>query len=355
MAADALPKWIDGLSYTGLSLRRGDLAGVMHDGNALGARAGVRPGGSGLNVTLAGSTITIAAGVAFVQYQSGQGVYRAVLPSASTATLTAAHATLPRIDLVYLRVWDNSVDAGGLNTADAVYLAGTAAASPVAPTPAGTQIYIPLATISVPASGGGSASVSTTVRPFTVAPGGILPSATAPATPYTGQYYDDGTNLLRYNGSSWDTYQKTPGAWTSWTPTWSTQTGLHLPSYGNAVIDCRYSKTGRTVLYYLHIVFGTTTNFGSGAVSSDNWTFSLPAAAATSGVSIGFTSMEPGHSSRATTAMAQVNTDLTTMSFYITGPRIDGTASTGLVDSVTPFTWGSAMRLEASGQYEAAA
>lgn len=200
---ETTPKWMDTLSYTGLSLRRGDILMGMNDGSALGVRAGARPGGGGLNVTLAGSTITVAAGVAMVQYQAGQGAYRACMASSTNLTLTAAHATLPRIDLVYLRVWDNSVDASGLLQADPVYLAGTAAASPVAPTPAGTQIYIPLATITVPQSGGGSPSVSTAVMPFMVAPGGILPSASAPPTPYIGQYYDSGSGLLRWNGTAW--------------------------------------------------------------------------------------------------------------------------------------------------------
>jgi hypothetical protein len=205
----------------------------MGNGTALGSRSGVRPGDPGLTVSLAGSTINVSAGVAAVAY-AGQGVYRAAFPSlVSPGTLTAAHATLSRIDLVYLRVWDNSVDASGLNKADIVYLAGTPASSPVAPTPAGTQIYMPLATINVPPSGGGSPSVSTAARPATVAPGGILPTSAAPSSPYTGQYYDDGTNLLRYNGSGWDTYQKvTTTAWTQ--PTLATGYAHNGNSNGNA-------------------------------------------------------------------------------------------------------------------------
>jgi hypothetical protein len=194
---------------------------VMTDGTALGSRSGVRPGDPGLTVTLAGSTINVSAGVASVAY-AGQGIYRCAFPSSvSPGSLTAAHATLDRIDLVYLRVWDNAVDASGLAKADIVYLAGTPSSTPVAPTPAGTQIYMPLATVTVPHTGAGSPSVSTAVRPYTTAPGGILPSTTAPSTPYTGQYYDNGTNLLRWNGTSWDTYQKV--VTTGWTqPTLAT-------------------------------------------------------------------------------------------------------------------------------------
>ncbi|MFF1281044.1 hypothetical protein [Streptomyces sp. NPDC058299] len=276
---DSLPKWIDGLSYDGLSLRRGDIITGMHDGSALGVRAGVRPGGSGLNVTLAGSTITVAAGVAMVQYQAGQGPYRVCLASATNLTLTAAHATLSRIDLVYLRVWDTLVDASGQKLADVVYLAGTPASSPVVPTPSGTQIYIPLAQITVPPAGGGSATVSTAVTQYTVAPGGILPSPTAPATPYVGQYYDNGTDLLRWNGSSWDSYIKMPGAWTSYTPVWTGSTTN--PSLGNGTLLGRYQKFGRTAVVHINLTPGSTTTYGSG---SYNWT--LPFVSANSGASL---------------------------------------------------------------------
>jgi hypothetical protein len=207
---------IDSLAFTGLEARNVESFQVMGNGTALGSRSGVRPGDPGLTVTLAGTTINCSAGVAAVAWP-GQGVYRVAFPSSvSPGAYTAAHATLNRVDLVYLRVWDNSVDASGLNKGDVVYLAGTPSASPVAPTPAGTQIYMPLATITVlSVSNGSGASVSTSVRPYTVAPGGILPSPTAPGSPYTGQYYDDGTNLLRWNGSSWDTMRKVDTV--SWT------------------------------------------------------------------------------------------------------------------------------------------
>lgn len=195
------PLDVNGLTYDGLELRRAALLGVMSNGVALGARGGVRPGDPGLTTTLAGSTINVSAGACWVPYP-GQGVYRAVLPAAWSGTLTAAHATLPRIDLVYLRVWDNAVDASGLTTGDVVYLAGTASSTPVAPVPAGTVIYVPLATISVPASGGGAAAVSLAVRPVTVAPGGILPDPAA-AGVHAGQYRDTGAGLERYTGSAW--------------------------------------------------------------------------------------------------------------------------------------------------------
>ncbi|MFJ6579237.1 hypothetical protein ACIQMY_25160 [Streptomyces sp. NPDC091368] len=236
------PTWIDNVALTGFGLRRSDSVFTMHSGSALSARSGVVPGTGGLTVSLSGSTITVSAGIAMVYY-AGEGVFRAPMTSSSTLTLTAAHATLPRVDLVYLRVWCNSVDASGLNQADVVYLAGTASSTPATPVPAGTQIYMPLATISVPASGGGSPTVSTAVRPYTVAPGGILPLQTsAPSSPYVGQFYDDQTNLRRWNGSTWDTMAKVETvSWISPSLAANYTTG-DLASNGNANGPIRYRK-----------------------------------------------------------------------------------------------------------------
>ncbi|WP_327703644.1 hypothetical protein OG530_19330 [Streptomyces decoyicus] len=198
---------INGITYDETELRKAALLGVMGNGLAFGGRSGIRPGDPGLTTTLSGTTINVSAGAAFVWY-TAQGAYRAVLPTAWSGVLQAAHATLTRIDLVYLRVWDNTVDGSGFTKGDVVYLPGTPSSTPVAPTPSGTQIGFYLATITVPPTGGGSPSVSLAVRPYTVAPGGILPSSAAPPSPYVGQFYDNGTDLLRWNGASWDTYQK---------------------------------------------------------------------------------------------------------------------------------------------------
>ena len=348
------PWAIDGLAFSGLEARLVESMTVMGNGSALGARSGVRPGDPGLTVTLAGTTINCSAGVAAVAWP-GQGVYRCAFPSSvSPGTYTAAHATLNRIDLVYLRVWDTSVDASGLNKGDIVYLAGTPSASPVAPTPSGTQIYMPIATITVlSVSNGGTASVSTAARPFTVSPGGILPSSTAPSSPYTGQYYDDGTNLLRWNGSSWDTYLKMPGAMTPWTPAWSTSTGLHLPTYGNATIDCAYTKLGRLVIFNFSVIFGSTTNFGSGATGADNWVFALPFTAVRTTYPIGKASMEPG-TSKAVSGLAQTTSDGTGMLIYVDSGRPDaGTVAAGVADSISPWVWASTNKVTIQGQYEA--
>lgn len=204
MATD--PLWLPSTSYDETELRKMDLALAMADGTSLGARPGIRPGDPGLTVTVSAGTVNVSAGVACL-WRSGQGLYRAQIPATSPGSLAAANASFARIDLVYLRVYDTSVDASGFRKADVVLLTGTASASPVAPTPGATEIYIALATINVPSTGGGgtgAATVSSAVRQITVAPGGILPvasgSAPAPAAAAAGTvfYYTD-TDVFAYN------------------------------------------------------------------------------------------------------------------------------------------------------------
>jgi len=339
------------LSYSGQNLRDALRAFVMSTGATFGARSGVRPGDPGLAVSLAGSTINVSPGTGiFTQH----GVYIGVLTSTWSGTLNAAHATLDRIDLVYLRIWDTDFDATGLRKTDVVYLAGTASSTPVAPTPGGTEIYLPLATITVPHSGGGSPSVSTAVLPYTVAPGGILPlQSSAPSSPYVGQYYDDNTNLRRWNGSSWDTFQKVPGASTPWTPIWSTSTGSHSPSFGNATIDCRYYKLGRLVTFWMNIVFGSTTNFGSGATTSDNWQFTLPVTSAMVNYPVANVMFEPG-TSRGVAGNAITTGDGLNIQLQVGSGAVNGTAlNSGVVDSLSPWTWAATNKFHLVGQYEA--
>lgn len=267
------PLWAPGLSYDQLELRVMDSPMLMANGTAGGSRAGIRAGDPGLAVSLAGTTINVTGGPG-AAHRAGQGVYRFQLGSTSPGTLTAAHASFTRIDLVYARVWDNSVDSSGLYKADAVYLAGTPSGSPVAPTPGATEIYIPLATITVPSTGGGgtgAATVSSTVRQVTVAPGGMLPVTSAADIAIAGTY----TGQARYNtvrgcpeywsGSAW----LAQGDWAAYTPTW----GGALVTMGAAVSTGRWTRIGSTIHVHAKIVWGT-----SSAISSGNLTVTAPAA-----------------------------------------------------------------------------
>lgn len=258
------PTWINASagspSYDATDLRRVDALMSMTNGVGVGAQSGIRPGG-GYTTTLASSTISVSAGVAFV-YVAGEGMYRVAMTSSWSGTLTAADATYTRIDLVYLRVWDDDVDASGLRQGDIVYLAGTPSATPSAPTPAGTQLYMPLATITVPASGGGSASVSTSIRPVTVAPGGISPYSSQDGF-YEGQYRDSGSTLQRYTGSAWEDMQKVvTSSWT--TPTLATG----FAHNGNSQGDVRYRKITIAGSDFMEWEGGMTITYASNAIQN---------------------------------------------------------------------------------------
>ncbi|SED27286.1 hypothetical protein SAMN05216532_4024 [Streptomyces sp. 2231.1] len=67
------------------------------------------------------------------------------------------------------------------------------------------------------------------------------------------------------------------GAWTVYTPTWTASTTN--PSLGNGSITGRYMKIGRSVFVHIQLTMGSTTTFGSG-----NYNFSLPFAAASTGI-----------------------------------------------------------------------
>ncbi|MFJ8474193.1 hypothetical protein [Kitasatospora sp. NPDC094011] len=272
------PLWEPSLAYSEVDLRSMDSMLAMSDGTVLGSRPGARPGDQGLAVTLSSTTINVGAGVACL-YRSGQSLYRAYLAATSPGSLAAANATYSRIDLVYLRVWDTAVDATGLRKADAVYLQGTAQAAPVAPSPGATEIYIPLATITVPPTGGGSPTVNTSVLPVTVAPGGILPVTSSADIALPGNY----AGQTRYNtvrgcpefwtGSAW----AAQGDWQPFTPTWTANTTN--PTLGSGTLTSRWTKIGRTVHWCGQLTCASNST-GGGSI----WFMSLPTPAVAAGL-----------------------------------------------------------------------
>jgi hypothetical protein len=253
-------------SYTAAELRQAMALGVMYDGRLLGGRQGVRPGGNQLRVTLVGSTITVQAGVGVLDpaLTTPQGPYWYAIPASETHTLTAAHATNPRKDIVIARVYDHDEDASGLRLARTEYIAGTPNPAPVEPAiPAGADR---LATIDVPASPG-AASV-TDRRRYTVAPGGIVPVSAAAeiSAAVEGRYRDrlDTNVLQRDSGAAWETVAD-PNmfkAWTAYVPAW-TSSGTP-PAIGNGTAEGRYLIVGKIGIATGRLAFGSTTTFGTG-------------------------------------------------------------------------------------------
>lgn len=134
-------------------------AAFVHTTNALGVRSGVIPNGglTALWTTAQGTpnmTVNVAVGQAVVQGSTTttQGPYIFTSDAAKTVTIAAAHATLPRIDVVAVRIRDSNVSGSGLD-GDIVAITGTAASTPSAPGfPADGASYLALAHLTVGAA-----------------------------------------------------------------------------------------------------------------------------------------------------------------------------------------------------------
>lgn len=160
--------------------------------------------------------------------------------------------------------------------------------------------------------------------------------------------------------SSWKKYVHDPGAWTTWTPTWSTTSGLHLPAWGNTTPNFKAHKLGKKVDVQFDVTFGTTANFGTSPTTSDNWTFSLPAAwpmASTApGTFLGIGDMYVNATNLGFTRIKYNNS--TSISFGILMTFVANALGGGIggdVDSITPWTWASGNAIRGTFSYETTA
>jgi len=201
------PMAITGLSLSALEYRRAQAALLTHHDNGLSAMPGAL---HGLGCSVSGLTLTVAAGSAVLTPSTGaNGSYLAVLASAETATITAQDATYARIDRVALRIYDTEVDGSGYSKAAVEIIAGTPAASPVAPTlPTGR---LEIAQLQVPKSGAGSITVvdkrlwtATLGAPIMAASYATLPSGTMSFLRVGQRAITlDGPVTWRWTGTEW--------------------------------------------------------------------------------------------------------------------------------------------------------
>lgn len=172
----------------------------------LGGITGVRPGTPSTTVTASSTTWGVGAFAGYIDLQASvtnSGYFFSVAATASGGAVTAAVASA-RVDLIYVQIADSNTGDGTTGAPRIIvdYQAGVGGAG--IPVLAAPRAFV-IAQINVPATGGGSPTV-TWVAPYTVAAGGILPVPTTvyPASPYLGQYVDDAVlGLLRWNGSAW--------------------------------------------------------------------------------------------------------------------------------------------------------
>lgn len=206
------PAWINvsvgAPEYNAAELRRLE-AVLLFGGHAdrLGSRAGLRPGLQA--VTLSGTTVTInpCAGVAYPALTTTSGAYRFAL-LLDSLTLAVPDGTNPRKDLVCIQVQDHDEDASTFRRARALLVQGTPAVTPAEPAvPVGA---FRVATITVPPSGGGSATIAYNT-PWVVANGGVLPVRTTADLPAAGLYdgmtaWDIANEAMLVNsGGTWET------------------------------------------------------------------------------------------------------------------------------------------------------
>lgn len=135
-------------------------------------------------------------------------------------------------------------------------------------------------------------------------------------------------------------------AWTAWTPTWTTSTGSALPVFGNAVRNGAYVKLGHLLIASYIVTFGSTTNFGAGATTSDNWVFSMPPGLTASanfadGNQICGTGVAVASADNTMPFIVRSVAGGASLSFDMSGGKQDGNAPTneGTMDSLTPWTW----------------
>jgi hypothetical protein len=342
--------------------------GAFTPTSPLATRSGVLPGSANGTTRLAGFTLTgatggmtatVSPGRAVIQGTEGQGAYPVTLTDYATLTFADGNAQFSRVDLVVLRIYDASYDNSARYVPAVEIIQGPAAAGTPVP-PAVPPLALPLYEVYVPvgASAGKTgidwATKVTGRRTATVGVGGILPvtSDTAPGA-YPGQYRDSNGHLERWDNGVWSRYPAVP-AWQSWTPAWTTTSGLGTPSYGNATVVGRYIQNGPIVHMAMDITFGTTTNFGTGDVG-DNWRFALPVPAVATNRTVGFGELAILPGGRVSAVIRTNST--TSVEFIVSSGRADNAAllNNGTVDAVTPWIWGPGSLIRGTATYEAAA
>lgn len=202
-----------GATHTAEMLRN-SLSGILVGARAntsMVPRGGVHPAiGGVMNVTQQASPamgITVATGMCYVAGTEGtsQGAYACMNPTATDVTVTAAHASLPRIDIVVARVYD-TIFSGALNQFSLEVIAGTPNASPSAPATPNNSLVLAQIAVGAAVTSIVNANI-TDKRPYIGQ--GIIPVATFADLPSVGlfdgmQAYVRAEDIIySYNGSAW--------------------------------------------------------------------------------------------------------------------------------------------------------
>jgi len=356
MAIQNPPGWLQnaGSTHTAAQLRTylaGLQAGIYSAGTNLRSRGGVHPGlGTELVVTQAGSpnmTVLVEAGVCSIPgtESSSQGNYFAWNDAQVTLSITAAHATLNRIDLVVINVRDQ-VYSGSSNDVQLQVITGTPASSPVAPTPPANSIILAQVAVAAAVTSIVNANITDT-RFYIAAVGGMMNIRNIGAIPTSAEMNEgqllwamDTDTIYAWDGAAAQQVFPAP-AWTSWSPT---LTNLTL---GNGTVTAKYLKRGKVLDFRFKFVLGSTSTVGTLP------RFSLPFAAHGDYVVqqdlAGYSVLVDAGISLYTGSIRFVS-DLSNVEFVLTGTN----GLHGVVNATTPFTFATGDGLRAYGRIELA-
>lgn len=198
-------------TYSALNARQAQAAMYGGPTGVFSARSGWRPGTPAATLAVTSSTWTVNPCSAVISPAATlyQGSYGWATDTALTGSVTAADATNPRLDILYIQVSDYSAgDGSGALSAPVLYLAGSATATPVAPTLPARSFLV--GTIAVPKSGGGAPTVTLNQQYFVAAgaPVPVFSQAERDAfTPYDGFVVKrmdvPGRPNQTYDGTTW--------------------------------------------------------------------------------------------------------------------------------------------------------
>jgi len=169
------------------------------------------------------------------------------------------------------------------------------------------------------------------------------------------------TSNVSSGWSDWKRVADGGAPWISYTPVWSTSSGTHLPSPGTTPMLFKATKIGKLVSVEFDVTFATGVNFGSGAGTSDNWTFSLPPqwpanTSTAPGTLLGLADM---YRNATNLGFARIKSaGSTAVSFGVLMCFVAGALGGGIggdVDSLTPWTWAVGDTFRGNFTYETTA
>jgi hypothetical protein len=203
-----------GATHTGEQMRNwfGNNVGGSQASGSLIARGGVvATRGNVLAVTQTGSpsmAVIIRSGEAFIPGSEGskQGVYAVLNDADVTLSVTAAHATLNRIDIVCYKVQDTAY-SGAVNSSSLVVVAGTPAASPAVPTAPANSITLAQIAVNAAVTSITNANITDT-RIYVIGNGGVALIRNSGARPASGTvqagtwFWNIGTSKFEFTDGS---------------------------------------------------------------------------------------------------------------------------------------------------------